>query len=43
MKKSYPQVGTAISKEKVLSKESEAALKAGIEAFKKTPAGAPAA
>jgi F-type H+-transporting ATPase subunit alpha len=43
MKKSYPQVGTAISKEKVLSKESEAALKSGIEAFKKTPAGAPAA
>jgi F-type H+-transporting ATPase subunit alpha len=43
MKKSYPQVGTAVSKEKVLSKESEAALKSGIEAFKKTPAGAPAA
>jgi hypothetical protein len=33
----------AVQKEKVLSKENEAALKAGIEAFKKTPAGAPAA
>ncbi len=43
MKKSYPQVGLAVQKEKVLSKENEAALKAGIEAFKKTPAGAPAA
>ncbi len=43
MKKSYPQVGMAVQKEKVLSKENEAALKAGIEAFKKTPVGAPAA
>ncbi len=43
MKKSYPQVGLAVQKEKVLSKENEAALKAGIDAFKKTPAGAPAA
>jgi F-type H+-transporting ATPase subunit alpha len=31
----YPQVGDAIKKEKALSKESEAALKQGIEAFKK--------
>jgi F-type H+-transporting ATPase subunit alpha len=43
MRKSYPQVGMAVQKEKALSKENEAALKAGIEAFKKTPAGAPAA
>jgi len=28
--------------EKVLSKETEAALKQGIEAFRKTPQGAPA-
>jgi F-type H+-transporting ATPase subunit alpha len=43
MRNSYPQVGTAIKGEKVLSKDSEAALQRGIEAFKATPAGAPAA
>ena len=42
MRKSWPQVGQAIRKEKVLSKETEAALKEGIEAFRKTPQGAPA-
>ena len=42
MRKSWPQVGQAIMKEKVLSKETEAALKQGIEAFRKTPQGAPA-
>ena len=42
MRKSWPQVGQAIRKEKVLSKETEAALKQGIEAFRKTPQGAPA-
>ena len=42
MRKSWPQVGQAIRKEKVLSKETEAALKLGIEAFRKTPQGAPA-
>jgi len=31
----FPQVGDAIRKEKVLSKDTEAALKQGIEAFKK--------
>ena len=41
LRASYPQVGQAIKSEKVLSKESEAALKRGIEAFKATPAGAP--
>ncbi len=35
MSAQYPQVGNAIKKEKVLSKDTEAALKAGIEAFKK--------
>ena len=43
MRKSWPQIGQAIQKEKVLSKETEATLKQGIEAFRKTPAGAPAA
>jgi len=43
MKKSFPQAGQAIAKDKVLSKETEAALKSGIEAFRATPAGAPAA
>jgi len=42
MRKSWPQVGQAIQKEKVLSKETEAALKQGIQAFRATPAGAPA-
>jgi len=31
----FPQVGNAIKKDKVLSKDTEAALKQGIEAFKK--------
>ncbi|HUO51666.1 MAG TPA: F0F1 ATP synthase subunit alpha [Gemmatimonadaceae bacterium] len=43
MKKSWPQVGQAIVKDKVLSKETEASLKQGIDAFRATPAGAPAA
>ena len=43
LRKSYPQVGQAIAKDKVLSKETEAALRSGIEAFRATPAGAPAA
>ena len=41
-KAKFPQVGQAIKSEKVLSKDSEAALKRAIEAFKATPAGAPA-
>jgi F-type H+-transporting ATPase subunit alpha len=36
MAASYPQVGDAIRKEKALSKETEAVLKQGIEAFRKT-------
>jgi F-type H+-transporting ATPase subunit alpha len=32
----FPQVGDAIRKEKQLSKDSEAHLKRGIEAYKKT-------
>ena len=36
MKKQFPQVGDKIEKEKVLSKEIEADLKRGIEAYKKT-------
>ena len=42
MRKGWPQVGQTIVKEKVLSKETEATLKQGIEAFRKTPQGAPA-
>jgi F-type H+-transporting ATPase subunit alpha len=36
----YPNVGNAITKEKSLSKDAEAALKQGIEAFKKMYSGA---
>jgi len=36
----YPNVGSAITKEKSLSKDAEAALKQGIEAFKKMYSGA---
>ena len=31
----YPQVGNAIKKDKVLSKDTESSLKQGIEAYKK--------
>jgi F-type H+/Na+-transporting ATPase subunit alpha len=41
MTKSYPQVGLEIRDKKVLSKEVEDGLKAGIAAFKATPDGAP--
>ena len=34
----YPQVGDAIRKEKVMSKETEATLKQAIAAYKKTVA-----
>ena len=41
-KAKFPQVSTTIKSEKALSKDNEAALKRAIEAFKATPAGAPA-
>jgi F-type H+/Na+-transporting ATPase subunit alpha len=39
----YPQVGQKLRTDKVLSKETEEELKRGIQAYKATPAGAPAA
>jgi F-type H+/Na+-transporting ATPase subunit alpha len=38
----YPQVGQKIRTDKVLSKETEEELKRGIQAYRATPAGAPA-
>jgi F-type H+-transporting ATPase subunit alpha len=38
----YPQVGQKIRTDKVLSKETEEELKRGTQAYKATPAGAPA-
>jgi hypothetical protein len=43
MARSFPQVGDGIRTGKVLTKEIEAALKSGIEAFKKQYTVAPTA